>query len=40
MTLLVALKPFVEQVVRAGCLSDGRIGTHMIMRGLSQDSEI
>jgi hypothetical protein len=39
MTPIVALEPFVERVVGAGRLMDGRMDTHMILRGLPRDSK-
>jgi hypothetical protein len=39
-TLTVGPELFVEQVAKAGRLRDGRMGTHMILRGLLWDSEV
>jgi hypothetical protein len=40
LTLIVALEPFVEQVVGAGHSTVGRTGTHMLLQALSCDSTI
>jgi hypothetical protein len=39
-TPIVDPEPSVERVVRAGRLTDGRVGTHMILRGPPWDSKI
>jgi hypothetical protein len=39
-TPIIALEPCVEQVVRAGHLMGGRIGTHMMLWVPPQDSEV
>jgi hypothetical protein len=39
-TPTVAPEPSIKWVAGAGRLMDGRIGTHMILRGLPWDSEV
>jgi hypothetical protein len=39
-TLTVAPEPSVDRVVGVSDLMDGRIGTHMILRGSPRDSEV